>query len=374
MRSTAEALRPALDGVAEEIIGALRSECPEYARPLTGAFGRDVRRGVEVALRRFVDGIERTDGDSSDREREVYVALGRGEARAGRSLDALLAAYRVGARVAWRRVVEAGKAGGLDPETLYDIGEAIFAYIDAISAESVEGYAEEQSRTAGERDRRRRALARLLAADPPAAPERIRAEAEGTGWRLPDRLVALVAEPDRARRLPPDALTLLSEHELAAFVGAPDGPGRRRELARAAPAAVGPAVAWADAHRSLARARAVRALQHDDVLDADALVDADQHLDALLVHAAPELGAELAERVLAPLAGEKPAARERLLATLRAWVDDPRQPQRMAAALGVHPQTIRYRLKHLRELLPPGALDDPDERFRLALALRADAP
>ena len=372
MSSTAEALRPALDGVAEEIIAAIRTEVPEYARPLTGAFGRDVRRGVEVALRRFVDGLERPRG-AGDREREVYVALGRGEARAGRSLDALLAAYRVGARVSWRRVVEAGTAGGLSPETLYDIGEAIFAYIDAISAESVEGYAGEQSRTAGERERRRRALALLLAADPPAAPERIRAEAERADWRLPDRVVALVAGAEQAHHLPADALTLSDDDQVVAFVGDPDGPGRRKELARAAPAAVGPAVPWPDAHRSLARARAVRALQHAGKLAPDELVDAEQHLDALLVHAAPELGAERAARVLAPLTGEKPAARERLLATLRAWVDDPGQPQRMAAALGVHPQTVRYRLKRLRELLPPGALDDPDERFRLALALRASA-
>src|SRR6059036_3190097 len=116
---SAAVLRPALPGVGEAILAAIRSEVPEYARPLTGAFGRDVRRGVEVALRRFVDGLDRPRG-ASDREREVYVALGRGEARAGRSLDALLAAYRVGARVSWRRVVEAGTAGGLSPETLYD--------------------------------------------------------------------------------------------------------------------------------------------------------------------------------------------------------------------------------------------------------------
>src|SRR4051794_5702362 len=116
MPSTADALRPALDGVAEEIIAAIRTEVPEYARPLTGAFGRDVRRGVEVALRRFVDGLDRPRG-ASDRERQVYVALGSGEARAGRSLDALLAAYRVGARVSWRRVVEAGTGGGPRPPT-----------------------------------------------------------------------------------------------------------------------------------------------------------------------------------------------------------------------------------------------------------------
>ena len=57
-------------------------------------------------------------------------------------------------------------------------------------------------------------------------------------------------------------------------------------------------------------------------------------------------------------------------ATLRAWVDQPGQVQRIAAALHVHPQTVRYRLGQLRELLGD-ALDDADARFAFALALRA---
>jgi DNA-binding PucR family transcriptional regulator len=40
-----------------------------------------------------------------------------------------------------------------------------------------------------------------------------------------------------------------------------------------------------------------------------------------------------------------------------------------AAALGVHPQTVRYRVTRLRELFG-SALDDPDARFELQLALR----
>jgi DNA-binding PucR family transcriptional regulator len=57
-------------------------------------------------------------------------------------------------------------------------------------------------------------------------------------------------------------------------------------------------------------------------------------------------------------------------ATLRAWVDQPGQVQRMAGALHVHPQTVRYRLGQLRDLLGD-ALDDADARFAFALALRA---
>src|SRR4051812_42948527 len=165
-----EVLRPALPGVGEAIIDAIREEVPDYARPLTGTFGREVHRGVEVALRRFVDEVDRPGSETARRGREVYVELGRGEARAGRGLDALLGAYRVGARVAWRRLVDAATEGGLQPEVIYDLGEAVFAYIDEISAESVEGYTDERSRAAGARGPRRPAPGRPRGAAPPPPP------------------------------------------------------------------------------------------------------------------------------------------------------------------------------------------------------------
>src|SRR3954468_5138452 len=125
----ADVLRPVLPRLADETIAAIAREVPDYARAMEGSFGQAVRRGVEVAFTRFVDLLE--DAEPQAREsREVYVGLGRVEFRAGRSLDALLAAYRVGARVAWRRFVDAGVAGGLTPTALYALGEAIFAYID----------------------------------------------------------------------------------------------------------------------------------------------------------------------------------------------------------------------------------------------------
>src|SRR5439155_17673374 len=126
----------------------------------------------------------------------TYVRLGAGEFRAGRSLDDLLAAYRLGARLAWRRFVEAGTRAGFAPDALYDLGEAIFAYIDEISAESVEGYAEEQSAAAGETQRRRRRLLRLLVQEPPADQEAVRAAAQSAGWPLPRVVAAVVAGED----------------------------------------------------------------------------------------------------------------------------------------------------------------------------------
>ena len=115
---TAGVLRPVLSELADETIAAIATEVPDYARAMEGDFGLAVRRGVEIAFERFLALIEDPKAGGSARSREIYVDLGRGEFHAGRSLDALLAAYRVGARLAWRRFVEAGRRVGFPPDAL----------------------------------------------------------------------------------------------------------------------------------------------------------------------------------------------------------------------------------------------------------------
>ena len=379
----AEALRPALPDLAQDIIAAIGREVPPYARPLEGPFGRALRVGVERALTRFVDGIEDPAADD-DGAREIYVALGRGEMRAGRSLDALLSAYRIGARLAWERFVAAGEAAGHEPRTLYRLASAIFDYIDGISAESVEGFTEERAAAEGERQRRRRALARLLARDDVSG-EEVHDLARLAAWTRPELIAALVVgdasgeEPDADRlasRMGGGVIAAAEGTLAIAWVPDPQAPGRRAQLESgldAVPAALGPTVALGRAPLSLARARAAHALVLDGVVDRGGLVVADEHLPALLLAAAPGIAADLARTRLAPLSDLAEGPRERLAITLRAYLDRPGQVQAIAAALDVHPQTVRYRLKQLRELFGD-RLDEPDARFELALAVRAAPP
>jgi PucR C-terminal helix-turn-helix domain len=382
--SLATALRPALPELAQEMIAAIGREVPDYARPLEGPFGRALRVGVERALARFVDAIEDpTAGDGG--AREIYVALGRGEMRAGRSLDALLSAYRLGARLAWEHFVAAGEAAGHEPRTLYRLATAIFDYIDGISAESIEGFTQERAAAEGEAQRRRRALARLLARDD-VAPEEVRDLARLAGWAPPATLSALVVgdgtgeEPDADRmasRLGGGAIAAAEGALTIAWVPDPQAPGRRPQLESAldgVPAALGPAVVLERAPFSLVRARAAHALMLDGRVGGGPLVVADEHLPALLLHAGDgALATDLAARALAPLDELRPGARGRLRTTLRAWLDHPGQVTRVAGELHVHPQTVRYRVAQLRELFGD-RLEDADARFELALALRAQPP
>src|SRR5215208_2723710 len=163
----ADVLEPELPAIADAILRAIGEEVPEYARPLEGAFGRDVRTGVTQALERFLALVRNPEAADPALSR-VYVALGREELRAGRTLDALQSAYRTGARVAWRWTAEVTAAAGFDHVVITRLAEAIFAYIDELSAESVEGYARAQSELAGERERLRQQLVEALLRAAPA--------------------------------------------------------------------------------------------------------------------------------------------------------------------------------------------------------------
>jgi hypothetical protein len=375
----ADVIEPELEAITEEIMATIAQEVPEYARPFEGSFGRGVRTGVTEALRQFLELIRSPSG-ARGRGREVYVALGRGELRQGRTLDSLQSAYRVGARVAWRRVAEAARRAGLDPETISLLAEAIFAYIEEISADSVEGYAEARSRAEDERRRRRRELVELLLREPPAEEADARAAAAAAGWRLPRTAAALAcpaAELERlARRLPADALTARVDGVGCAVLPDPQGPGRAEEIDRAVAgtATMGPPAPIFELGQSWSLARATLRAIEAGALSADGgLVRADEVLADLLLFENRSLVERMASRRLAPLAGLTPKARRRMEETALAYLQQHGNAAAMARALDVHPQTARYRLARLRELL--GAdLDDPGARFELELALRGQRP
>ncbi|MGI8595207.1 MAG: PucR family transcriptional regulator [Solirubrobacteraceae bacterium] len=426
----ADVIEPELSATSTEILATIAREVPSYARPFEGSFGSGVRTGVSEALRQFVALIRDPEGG---REREVYVALGRGELRNGRTLDALQAAYRVGARVAWRCLSGAARREGVDPEVLSLLAEAIFAYIDQLSADSVEGYARARAEVEGQRQRRRGELVALLLREPPPQAADVRSAAEAAGWPLPRTAAALALEaPDLervARRLPSDAIATVLDGTGCALIPDARAPGRSGEIEKATEgiaAAIGPAAVLGPAEAagpaatpgrtasagsaaliarhavdgptaalgqtgalgpsatgeldrglvelreswSLARA-ALRGLA-SGALAASGLVHAEQRLLDVLVFQNRALLDRIAAQRLAPLAELTPKARRRMEETALAYVQHGGNAAAMARAMGVHPQTARYRLARLRETLGEG-LDNPDGRFELELALRGRA-
>jgi hypothetical protein len=371
--SVAEALRRELPPLAEEILAVIAVEVPAYARPLEGKFGAGVNRGVQIALSHFLELAEGEPGASPALGRELYVDLGRAEVRAGRPLDALLTAYRVGARVSWGRLAEVGLRSGLDGPALVALAAAVFAYIDELSAASAQGFAAEQSALAGDRDRRLRSLALLLVGGAPAA--QLDAAADSAGWAPPATLTpVLVPGPgalDLAGRW--DDRSLVVDEEDGALLLLPDvdGPGRHARLDRllgGRAAVVGLPAPWAGVSLAVPLLRRAAALVAAGELPSGRPVSVEDELGRLVVHADPAALAELRHRRLAPFAELTQRSRERLLPTLASWLRHQGDRQAVALELAVHPQTVRYRVGLLRDLLGD-ALDDPQHRFELALVL-----
>jgi len=374
--AVADLIEPELDAVTGEILVTIGREVPEYARPLEGNFGRGIRTGVGEALSQFV-ALIRDPEAGRGLGREVYIELGRGELRQGRTLDSLQAAYRVGARVAWRHFARAARRAKLDVETLSLLAEAIFAYIDELSADSVEGYAEAQAETEDQRRRRQRELVALLLRDPPADAAELRGAAATASWKLPRRASTLAcAATDLVHivhRLPADSLVAEFDEIGCVLLADPDGPGRAAEIENAVaavPAALGPPGEPAGLPESWSSAKSCLLAAQAGALPSGGLIHADDHLAELLLFEGSALAGRIAARRLISLEALTDKAQERMRETALAYVRHRGNSVEMAAALHLHPQTVRYRIARLRELLGD-QLDDPDARFELEIALRA---
>ena len=353
--------------------------------------------------------------------RDTYLRLGAGEYRAGPTLDALLAAYRVGARLAWRRFVEAGTQRRLPARRALRPRRGDVR-LHRRDLRRVRGGVRRGAVRGGGRVPAPPARAvRLLVQEPPAAEEAVRTAAQAAGWALPRLVAAVVAgeaeQPEArgddasdrascdgiaarlARRLGPGAVGAAVGGLAVVMMPDPEGPGRRKALETALAASSPrsarrwrgrrrrepaprrgrvPARRAGPARRRRAAAAAGRpAPPRAARLRASAagqsrarLVVADEHLPALLLAAEPALAADLARSRLAPLDALAAGPRERLVATLRAWLDRPGQVQAVAADAR-RPPADRALPAQAAARAVRGAAGGPGGALRARAALRA---
>lgn len=374
------ALRDVLPGLAERTVTAVTLEVPSYADAFSGRMGQTIETAVQMALDAFLDlAVGAHDSDpvqALSPTLDAAYELGRGEARQGRSMDALLSAYRVGGRVAWRQLSETAVAAEMAAATVARFAELVFDFIDELSASSVAGHADELATTGRVRQRYLERLARQLLVGEP--PEMLLFSADRAGWQVPETLTAILLTESQTRGLAErfgSSTLLLTEdlpgvetEEAMAVLLVPDLDGRHRGQLRSAlhgrRAVLGPARPWMHVESSYRRALRAHELPLDDV----EVFDTDEHLVQLVLNADREAGEDLRRKVLAPLAGLRPNTAERLAETLRSWVLHRGQREAVAADLYIHAQTVRYRMGQLRELYGK-SLDDPQMILELTVAL-----
>jgi hypothetical protein len=375
-------LRRELPRVAVHTVAAITAQVPAYAEAFAGEPGAKIEKAVQAALGTFLALVTRAAGPEAGAPLapalEGAYALGRGEARSGRSLDALLAAYRVGARVAWRDFAAIIVEAKPEASMIARFAELIFAYIDELSAASVAGHADELATSGRARLRHLERLAQALVAGEPD--HQLVAAAERADWAGPQTLTAVLV-PERTARSVADLLdprTLYLADAGPELLGTsvllvPDAHGAYRpqllRLLRGHHAVAGPPRPWLQAHSSFHRA--VRAAQMVAPPPADAPIDTEDHLIALVVTADGQALADLRAKALAPLAGEREPAAAKLADTLRSWLLHQGRRDAVAAQLFIHPQTVRYRMARLRELYGE-RLQDPEWVLSLTIALAAD--
>jgi hypothetical protein len=364
--------------LAQAILGEIRREYPGLPLAVDDSGEPMALIGIRRALEDFVDHLVVEGDRPGERRLEVFQEFGRGEVLQGRSLDSLQAIYRLGVRLAWRRLSEIGQQVQIPPPAMYELVESGFEYLDGLVAQSVRGYVEAAARQAGERLRLQRRLIALMLSEHRTDPtDALARHAERIGWPLPEQVavgVLLRPAPESvAPAVGQDVLLDMEHEEPRMIVPDPDAAGRPELLGRAMTGwsgAIGPPVPLAEAAKSLHWAWAAVRLMERGLLPAGQVLRCTEHTEALVLLPPEELIEDLARRCLAPLDQCAPAHSRRLVETLLAWLETRGGAPEVAARLGVHPQTVRYRLRQIRELMGD-EVDDPDRRFKLELVLRA---
>ncbi len=297
-------MAPHVGRIQGEILELIDVE-PAWAERMTSPKVRaDLMAATGSVVARFVALIGTAAPTFTEPDRARFRELGAGEAREGRGLEDLLAAYRVGTRVLYTEVAEALSELDPSPAAQVALGESVFALVDALQAESADGYANEVSTHAGERERRlRRLLEALLSGDE----DEVRGVSSQVGWTVPTTVAVVVASMEAISEvrsgvhpgfvverdgvavavLPADTGVEAAVDRLAELVRAvrPDDPALK----------VGPAVPLLQARRSWATAH----LLAESIGGGPLWVD--DWLPELLTWGAPEVATTLSERALAPL-------------------------------------------------------------------------
>ncbi|WP_327091278.1 helix-turn-helix domain-containing protein [Nonomuraea sp. NBC_01738] len=360
-----------MPSIVDEVLIAISDAIPELAHRTTGAHGQLLKRGVERILSSFIQRV--ADPNASFEARDaVCRQLGRFEAREGRSLDSLQAAYRLGLRLVWRRSVEVGNRHGIDPALVATMGDSIIAFIGELAEQSVRGHREEQARANRDLHERRARLLRHILDGGGAVSER----AARAAWTPPEEITLVLmrpGEPPAERGVDADILADWEGAEPCLLIPGPLDRDRLNRLSPALadrPAVVSVTVPLADAPSAMRWARRVLTLADEGVIDADPLLRCEDHLVTLWLLADQELTNQIARREFVALGSFTDVRRERLLETLGVWLATRGTAADIGHRLNVHPQTVRYRMRQLESALGD-ALAEPDRRFAIDLVLRA---
>lgn len=389
----AEELERQLDPFSADIAKEIHESIHELDEDFLADTTRSCRGNIGLICRMLREGDGPTDAPAPPEA----VQYARDFCRRGLPIELLLRAYRIGHQVFWRAFVDFAQRSASRHDDLAAVvafaSDWTFAYIDDVSDQIAQAYVQEREHWIRSAEAVRAEQVRTILAGGPvdedSASRRLRYDLRRRHlafiiWTDEDVNAENVigaferVAQDVARRIGgTDLLTVpLGAHLLACWSGLHEhaddavlaGARLGDQDAHGARVAVGEAhsgtAGFRRSHEEAALARRVATLAHRSRGSVVRFPDV-----ALMTLVSSDLTAagRFVERELGPLAEDDDATR-RLAATLKAFFEENASPVRTARRLGVHENTVAYRVRRAAELLG----HPPDERqleVRVALQL-----
>jgi sugar diacid utilization regulator len=385
--------------MARAVVTLVRWDASTGLPPQRDAIVRACEAGLDLFL-----ATAREARPATQEELRRVAQLGILQARSSQSVEPILAAYRMAARVAWDEILRAWRGHPeATPEALMLVANYVFAALDQVAAEVTKTYlhAREQHMQRGTRaharlfhalisdnfdselelQRQALALNTPLAASGYVAIVCKLVVGNRDGERGGQALAEVTASLDMPRgalvhATDPSTLVILwpaeslSDVELAKqfLVRLQEEAGQRSGTLRArVRAGVG---SYHPGLHGISRSflEAQQAIEAGRKLRPDSLVHGhDEVIPHLVLAQNPRLAERFVNHSLGRLMDPNVRNRGQLLETLDAYLAKG-SVKGAATALGLHRHTVLYRLEKLRELLG-GDIDSPATRLRLQLAL-----
>ncbi|MGH7764913.1 MAG: PucR family transcriptional regulator [Candidatus Dormibacteraceae bacterium] len=385
--------------MARAVVGLVRWDGSTGVPPQRSAIVRACEAGLDLFL-----ATAREARPATNEELRRVAQLGILQARSSQSVEPILAAYRIAARVAWDEILRSWRDHTeATPEAIMVTANYVFAALDQVAAEVTKTYlhAREQHMQRGTRAQAR--LFHALISDSFDSELELQKQALAlnmpiaatgyvavvckliTGSRDNERGGEVLTEVASSLELPrgaiqystdPSTLVVLVPAESPAGVDAgrqfvlmlQDEVTRRSGTVRSrVRAGVG---GYHAGLRGISRSylEAQQAIETGRKLRPEAIVHGhDEVIPHLVLAQNPRLAERFVAHTLGRLMDPKIRNREPLLETLEAYLGRG-SVKEAAAELRLHRHTVLYRLDKLRELLG-GDLDSPPARLRLQLAL-----
>lgn len=305
-------------------------------------------------------------------------AVGRRRAEQGVPLEAMLHAYRVGARFVATRLLDAESASLLRSDlvlvTVQAAWEMLEDYTDAVTTAYLESLNERARRSAETRGAALSALLEGQLGDGAALLDAARVlDLSPTGTFF---VVTVLAEGvsgrDLHQRLAAANVVSVWHRSLDSQTGVVAVPGTTgtvlRRLTAHGPERVGVSAAYTGLAGTAVAAREARLAA--DCAGAGEQVRYDEAPVSVLLARSPDGAGRLVDDVIGPLLALPERERDTLLETLRTWFANEGSVAKTSAVLYVHRNTIGHRAQQIATLTGR-SLSDPREAAELYVALEA---